>query len=120
MALSNKKFDCAKLLIEAGAELNTLNNTGMYGAPIHYAIFGENLELVRLLIKMKCDINLADWEGTTPMHWAAYNGYGECVKMLADAKADVSLKDENEKTALDLATEAKDTNIMAFLTECAG
>lgn len=154
MALSAKKFGCAKKLIEAGAELNTLNNTGMYGAPIHYAIFGENMEIVKLLIKMKCDINLpdynkgytpamlatssrlveiltelikngavvnlADWEGTTPLHWAAYNGYGECVKLLADAKADVTMKDENGKSAEDLATDAKDENIIAFLKACAG
>lgn len=54
----------AKLLIEAGADLNTPGNQGE--TPLHAAIFEQNEALVRLLLEAGADASLVNGRDQTP------------------------------------------------------
>ena len=38
-ALAKGHMDCARLLVEKGADVNVLNEGGCYGSSLHYAVF---------------------------------------------------------------------------------
>ena len=60
-----------------------------------------------------------DWDEKTPLHFAAANGFGEVAKLLVEAKADLNAKDGNGKTPFDVADDAKEEEMAAFLKACA-
>ncbi|MEI0559941.1 ankyrin repeat domain-containing protein, partial [Brachyspira intermedia] len=64
----------------------------------------ENIEMVKLLIKNKADVNIA-YDGDygneeTPLMYAAMKGYKETVKILIENKADINKRNRNNANAL--------------------
>lgn len=56
------------LLLEAGANVNIINNNGT--SPLHYAVKKRNEEIVRLLLAAKANPNLEDTKGVSATHIA--------------------------------------------------
>jgi len=58
------------------------------------------IEIIKLLIGAKAEINAKDGIGNTALIEAAQNGHIEIVKFLLDRKADFTVKNVNGTTAL--------------------
>jgi hypothetical protein len=76
------------LLIEANADLEVRDNTGL--TALRLASNADNLECLQVLIESKADVNAADDRGMTPGHGAAHKGHSKCLDLLLSAKADVN------------------------------
>lgn len=92
--------DAAKILIEAGADINRKNLDG--STPLHVAIvFGKN-KVAKLLIDSGADVNIKNFEGSTPLHIAAFFCEVDLVKYLLENGADRGLTNNDGKTALQI------------------
>jgi ankyrin repeat protein len=81
-----------QLFLEAGADVNSKSryslNQSMYWTALHYAIFRENVDLVRLLLSQKkISVNDVDGDGKTPLQIAGEKGNKQLVEMLVQAGA---------------------------------
>jgi len=104
MAINKNHTSIAVKLINKGAKIDELSYAGACCAPIHFAILKENMEVFKLLLSKKCDVNLADeLNGNTPVFLATTLNQVEVVKMLIGAGADVNTPDWDEKTPLHFA-----------------
>ncbi|MBR5904541.1 MAG: ankyrin repeat domain-containing protein [Alphaproteobacteria bacterium] len=106
----------AEFLIEHGADVNHMNDSGI--TPLHDAIFENNIDVVRVLIKHGANVNsntspdIVDQiykefeelpypnKADTPLHWAAGKDNCEFAKILIENGADVNLVDARGQTPL--------------------
>jgi ankyrin repeat protein len=81
--------ECARLLLEAGANPNSED---MYNVtPLATAVGTGGADCIDLLINYGADINHQDCEQTTPLHAAFLRGNIECLKQLMKHKPDTSI-----------------------------
>ncbi len=82
--------EAVKLLIEAGAPLDHVNNLG-WTALIESIVLGNggqrHIETLRALVRAGADVNLADRNGATPRQLARLRGYRAMVEILDQAGA---------------------------------
>lgn len=71
----------AKLLIEAGADLNARQDNAGW-TPLHSALYRGHPDVAKLLINSGADINARDGDGKTPLHFAKWSGLGSVVWLL--------------------------------------
>ena len=105
-AIENNKLDTVNVLIDAGADLNMLDEAHGWPA-LRYALRNENenIDIVNVLVEAGADLNIQDKEWKiSDLMIAAGNGMVDIVRALLAAGADVSLKSEEGKTAIDYAT----------------
>lgn len=81
----------ARLLIEAGADLNERDNEG--NTALHFAAAAHDPELVKVLLEGGAAINALDSHGNTPLHIAAQLDRVEAARALVTAGANLNLKD---------------------------
>src|SRR5688572_6034822 len=67
-AARDGSFDAARVLIEAGAELNAADPNGM--TPLMMAITNGKIPVAQMLVDKGADVRAADWYGRTAL-WAA-------------------------------------------------
>lgn len=97
VAALNNHTMIAKDLIAAGADVNY---QGLYEeTPLVGAITRENIEIVKMLLAAKAEVN-PQIESASPLIWAATIGNVEIVKLLLDAKADVNLSKKSSDIAI--------------------
>lgn len=129
------KAEIAKILLEAGAEVDTRSHEGVtalhnaclkgyfdvvkvlfeYNAkmlpdnsgtlPIHLSAYTDNLDILKMLISKGADVNAKANDGWTPVHSATHEVQNEFLEYLLKHGADVDAKDEHGKTALHIAAE---------------
>jgi ankyrin repeat protein len=97
MAVQHDAIPTVELLIELGADVNVIQ-TDKNCSPLHLAASNNFLDIVKLLIDHKANVNIQDNRGYTPLIMAASEGYTECVKRLADAGADVNYRSMDDYT----------------------
>lgn len=91
------KPEAAKLLIDAGAELNYQNDDG--STALHTAVAFGNTEVAKLLIDAGIGLNIKNKEGATALHTAAFFGNKEIVEVMLEKGADKTIKNGAGKTA---------------------
>jgi ankyrin repeat protein/beta-lactamase regulating signal transducer with metallopeptidase domain len=114
---SNRK-EIVQLLIENGAQVSSLhalaflgnlhkvktilkqsadiNAKGYFdGTPLHFAVMGDQDEMVKFLIGQGADVNAKAEEGLTPLHAAMVFGDKDMVKLLIDKGADVKAAEKS-------------------------
>jgi ankyrin repeat protein len=115
------KVEAAKVLLEAGADINATEAFGGQ-SPLMWAAAQGQAEMVKLLASKGADLNargvVHQWErkviteprpkdmnkgGFTPLLYAAREGCVECVKNLIAAGADLDLEDPDRMTPLNMA-----------------
>lgn len=113
-AIRRNHDSIAELLIERGADVSLLDDSGM--APLHCACQHNLLKVVRCLLNhgadvnqrvKSCDLN----DGSTPLHFAiqAYSGYEQTetissiIQCLLEHGADVNLENRDVRSPLWLA-----------------
>jgi uncharacterized protein len=103
----------AKILIEAGANVNAQNDTG-YTALLT-ATRRDNPELVKILIEAGANVNTQDNGGETALIMAAYKCSGKMVKILLKAGSDIKIQDQKGNTAMMTATSRGCDNVAKML-----
>ncbi len=110
-------YDCLRLLVEAGADVNRASDHNGETA-LHGAAGGIDARSVRLLLQHGANPNArtipgmktfrlwrdARVRGETPLHRAAAWGSSEVIQLLLDAGADPTIRDANKDTPLSWAS----------------
>lgn len=99
-----------RLLSEHGGELEP----GGWSA-LHYAVFGQNQDLLAWVIAQKPKLDARAPNGQTALMLASKIGNLEFVRMLVDADADMDLADYDGATAVSLARKAGHLAVADYL-----
>jgi len=118
LAIMKENKEIFDLLLAKKCDVN-LQDEINGNSPLFIATTLEQAETIKKLVAAGADVNLPDWDEKTPLHFAAANGFGEVAKLLVEAKADLNAKDGNGKTPFDVADDAKEEEMAAFLKACA-
>lgn len=100
------KADAARLLLDAGAEVNVYSKNGFNVQALHSAAAGSHIEVCRTLVAAGADVNARQQAGFTPLHEAAQNGEGELVELFLSAGADPTATKDDGETPADTAETA--------------
>ncbi len=120
------QFDPAKLLLNAGADINFADNLG--NTATHYLCNGRSTTrsirfLEQLMVKRKANLQAINKEGMTPLMITAKSGYFEfsakgrpqLAKILIDGGVDVNLRNATGLTALQVAIGDDNEEMVALL-----
>jgi ankyrin repeat protein len=89
-AAKNREVSCARLLIEAHAQVNVIGPEQQYClAPLLHAASNGDLAMAALLVEAKAVVNIGDMYRNTPLSLAAAQGHVAMGQLLLGAKADV-------------------------------
>lgn len=124
--LSNGDSSIPKELLHTiqAARLNVLINkkhvdleyTNIHGdTPLQVAIWGRNLEFVKLLIANGAKINSTNHNDETSLHKAVRSGDSETINFLLEKNANVEARDIAGNTALLIAANKSDENLLKLL-----
>lgn len=115
-AANEGKTEAIAVLLEAGADVNATERTGM--TPLTLASKEGRVEAVAALLAAGADANVRDQIGGSPLLWAAGLGSSATVAELLKAKAEVNVADVNGLTPLLWATSiGRDPESVALLLE---
>lgn len=91
-----------RVLLANGAEVNLPSCNAQRVAPIHSAVAGGEVEIVRDLLANGADVHAREG-GFMPLHGAAAEGNAEMVQLLLAHGADPNAQSDTGKTPADLA-----------------
>ena len=100
--------------IEAGASVNYVSNR--WWSVLHEAVYGRNVEIVRLLLSRGADTHPRSNAHRTALHVAAYSGNLELVELLLQYGIDPTLRSNEGETAEDEARQCGYLEIAEFLS----
>jgi len=112
-AAANGSLDCAKYLIENGANVNLKNFQGF--TAFHWAAFTGNLEVVPFLIENNADKEARTGDGKTPLHIAAYFGHRKFIDYLLTVGCNINAVDSFGHSALHQAILANQQAMVEYL-----
>ncbi|CAH0549306.1 unnamed protein product [Brassicogethes aeneus] len=99
-AVDNNHTETAEYLINQGADVN-LRDSKYTGTALHFAAATGNVEIAKVLLSKKADIDAQDINGNSPLMFAVSNNHTETAKFLINQGADVNLRDSKDNaTAL--------------------
>ncbi len=105
VALETEQHAIAQKLINAGADVNAVDNQGQ--SVLHYVARYCSQDVVRYcpqvfyaLVKKNARLDIADQQGKTPLHIAFETSNKVLAKYLMDADADVNAQDAQGRTPL--------------------
>ena len=96
-------LDCARALLDGGANVLKRSTNAMQNTPLHAAAAGRHVEIVHRLIERGADVNARQHGGWTALHAAAQSGNADLARVLIGAGADTNLRADNGQCAMDLA-----------------
>ncbi|PSN64610.1 ankyrin [Corynespora cassiicola Philippines] len=89
-AVIKGRYNIAKLLVENGADVYTVDDYG--NSILHLAAQFGHAPLVSFALSHCLNVNGINIEGDTPLHVAVEHNYAEIVRMLIRAGADIEFK----------------------------
>ena len=105
----------AKMLIDAGADLDANSRNKLNATPLQGAAANNWIDLAKLYLSRGANVNCRSEGGGTPLHEAAANGFIDFAQMLVERGASVNARDDNGKTPLAMALEYKRAGAASFL-----
>ncbi|NXJ93323.1 ASB3 protein, partial [Corythaixoides concolor] len=118
LAAKEGNIKMLRKLIKQGYSIDVPDNRGWM--PIHEAAARNWSECLRLLIRAAPSddyINSKTFEGLCALHLSARHGFFESVRVLLEAGADPNEVTTDATTALFLAVENEDANVVKFLLQ---
>src|SRR5277367_3471576 len=83
--------------------------------PLNWAAGNGHVEVVKLLLNARANIEAANKYGQTPLHRAAWDGHVEVVKLLLNARANIEAADKGGRSALSIAQEKGHEEVVMIL-----
>jgi uncharacterized protein len=111
------QFKAARILIEAGAEVNFAARNPMQVTALHSAAAAKNVKIARLLLENGADVNIRQAGGFTPLHAAAQNKQEDMLRLLLEFGAEPLARNAKGETPLDLARQTGDETLINLLLE---
>ncbi|GLH13509.1 Protein fem-1 homolog B, partial [Gryllus bimaculatus] len=108
-------FECVKLLVEAGANVN--HATKSNSTPLHVACYSGVLRTVEFLIQRGADIQVQENHGHSCLMAATYRGYLDVLLFLLDKGTDSNQSTVCGNTALHIAAECGNVNVMVLFLQ---
>jgi uncharacterized protein len=97
--------EAVRLLLAKGGDPNLAARNSTRVAPLHSAVAGGNVEIVRELLAHGADVHARQDLGFTALHGAAVEGNDEMIGLLLAHGADPTARNAGGKTPADLARE---------------
>jgi ankyrin repeat protein len=110
-------LDAAQLLIESGADLQTISRNSLHNTPLHAATAGGHPDIALLLIERGADVTIPDAGQHTPLHIAAESGLIDVVKALLARGADPLAVDADDQTPLSRAAAKNRHEVVDLLND---
>ena len=95
--------DMSMLLIDAGADLNIVDEDGENWTPIMHAVSNNNEVLVSRLVEKGADLSLSDSAGNTVVHMAVLNDNDFILSLLLARNASKNALNDENLSPIDLA-----------------
>lgn len=110
-ALKNGDLKNLKIKLEQGIDIN--DRSGEYRYPIHKAVLLKDIDIVKLFLEYKANIDIQEpLQGNTPINLAIFNKDLEMVSFLKEQGANLEIKNSWGMNSLDYALYLK--NNMSF------
>lgn len=100
---SSDSAECAKLLLDHGANIEAIDNA--LNTPLCIASSTSAVESLKLLIKYGANLYHSNGEGYLPLHQAIAREHIECAIILLENGVDINLESKNHRTPLEVAIE---------------
>ena len=108
-------LDFARVLIEAGADVNAEDNYGF--TPLYICAEKGHLDFARDLIEAGADVNAKEDNGWTPLYMCASEGHLDVARALIEAGADVNAKEKHGRTPLQCSREEGSGHVSPWHSE---
>ncbi len=118
IAAQNGKFKAARVLLDAGADVNAPIAKGGY-TPLMLASISGSSELAATLIEHGAKVNAANPGGLTALRIAAAGNRSAIAGLLLRSGADVDARSEDGRTALSIAQANNSDAVIKILEEAA-
>jgi len=118
IAAQNGKFKAARVLLDAGADVNAPIAKGGY-TPLMLASISGSSELAATLIEHGAKVNAANPGGLTALMIAAAGNRSAIAGLLLRSGADVDARSEDGRTALSIAQANNSDAVIKILEEAA-
>lgn len=99
--------ECARLLLDAGADPDTRARNAMEVTPLNSAAASGQRALAALLLDRGADVHASQHGGYSTLHSAAANGDVELAELLLERGADPRRAAEDGRTPADMADERR-------------
>lgn len=109
------KAEAARILLDAGARVDTYGRNDLANQPLHAAAAGRHVDVCRLLLAAGADVEATQHGGFTPLHEAAQSGDVELAELFLSAGADPLARTEDERTAIQVAEDAAHPDLASRL-----
>jgi ankyrin repeat protein len=115
-ACSTGNHELAKLLIQAGVNVNHEANDQHGWSPIRYAIHRNDIEMVKMLLNAGINVNAIESKyGITALSWAMQASQKEIVLLLINAGANVNFTDSHGVSVLSRAIRSQNIDVVKIL-----
>jgi ankyrin repeat protein len=118
LAVDGGHEESTRSLLAWSRELDAPGGPGC-DTPLHLAARRGHTELARALVERGAKVNIQDRDGRIPLHLAAEEGHTGTVLYLA-TKSLINTKDNEGRTALQLAEQNQQHNVVALLRSLGG
>ena len=115
--LNFNNLEMARLLIDAGADLNLNSRNKLNATPLQGAAANDWINLARLYLTRGANVNCRSEAGISPLSEAAANGFLDFAQLLIEKGADINQKDDKGKTPLAYAQEFKHPEMAQLLRD---
>lgn len=100
MAAFAGNVDAAKVLLDAGAEIDARAKTRFRNTPLHAAMLTGQYGTAKLLLERGADVHDRQAEGFAAIHEAAALGRADLVELLLEHGAEVDVRSDDGRTPL--------------------
>ncbi len=119
-AITYEDVPKVKAALAAGIDWANDGKTDHQFSTLHFAVghtSSNGVEILKMLLASKADVNARAEYRQTPLHFAAQSGNTVAVKLLIERRADVNAQRRDRKTPLHLAASNGHVEIVKILTE---
>jgi uncharacterized protein len=110
-----RRAEAARILVEAGADVNAPSHNAQGVSPLHSAVAGRSLEITRLLLEHGASVDIAQKGGYTALHAAVQNEQLEMVELLLAHGADPEKANDSGTSPRDLAKRSRNQALRQLL-----